>query len=326
MVSEIQLGISLAALVACVWLFLGYGQKWMVKNVNGKVHTLYIGAIATLIILEFIDYICLSNYQKDDIMSTISFGATLSSLIMSILAIIYTILSGKDGKTQLGKIEQATDELKTTAQSLGEFKNIATQIDQHIDKSFVNLGKEIESLETTIKEKIDYLNDGIVDVREKTKELREHQLNQQQLTAAKDEGHGNMQNAANARKYASNGSYAGALLLLACCYSKQNDKAFATDEMGEDFKDRSLQYLEGYIIASYAAGFIKFEGGIPDIKVTEIADGLEDAASDKVKKFIDSIHKDFRKKTIENLNAMRAYFGLEPMDFGPDKESDVNEK
>ena len=79
MVSEIQLGISLAALVACVWLFLGYGQKWMVKNVNGKVHTLYIGAIATLIILEFIVYICLSNYQKDDIMSTISFGATLSS-------------------------------------------------------------------------------------------------------------------------------------------------------------------------------------------------------------------------------------------------------
>lgn len=89
--STAQLLICLAALVWIVWLFLKYGSKH-VGSAATKVHTLYISGIGTLIILELVVYICIkASVDKQTIMETVAFGATLSSLIMSVLAIIFTI-------------------------------------------------------------------------------------------------------------------------------------------------------------------------------------------------------------------------------------------
>lgn len=122
----IKLALPLLCIFGIVWLFLHYSKNFQAEK--PRANLLYICGYGLLLIIELIVYISLNNFQSSDIINTVSFGATLSSLIMSVVAIIFTIVSGKHGEEQLGKITQATTELQQTARSLTEFNALADTI------------------------------------------------------------------------------------------------------------------------------------------------------------------------------------------------------
>lgn len=323
-----QLFVSLGALVCIVWLFL---RSYKARNTaqtqdatdakqqgQGWIHTLYIGGIAAFVLLEFIVYVVLGNNERADVMNTISFGATLSSLIMSIVAIIFTIVSSRNGQEQLGKVSEATRQLQETAGSLREFRTIAEHIDEHVESLFKKVNDGITSLDSKFEDRMSKLSDTIGEVGQSQAHLTE-------LVAKTSESSGSDTTNIDERTkmLATNGSYLGAVLLVSCCYAKATGKPFDFDQMGPDFYNDNGSYLKGYLVAAAACGVVTFEGVLPNVKITNVADKIEHFAMPFIQNFIDRTDKEWRKRYIEAFNTMRAYFGLAPENFGEEPQPEA---
>lgn len=128
------------------------------------IHTYYISGILLLLLIQLGSYIAVvSDPKGETLMQYISFAATLSSLILSILAIIYTMVSNSKGDTHVAKLESASTKLTTSADefakqiksletiasSIHEFKSVASKlkddlrdaIEQKIEEMGYNLQK-----------------------------------------------------------------------------------------------------------------------------------------------------------------------------------------
>lgn len=60
----------------------------------------YISGLLIFIIIELITYVCVNNDNTDQIVGYISFASTISSLFLSVVAIIYAIVSNNQGEAQ----------------------------------------------------------------------------------------------------------------------------------------------------------------------------------------------------------------------------------
>lgn len=302
----IKLALPLLCIFGIVWLFLHYSKNFQAEK--PRANLLYICGYGLLLIIELIVYISLNNFQSSDIINTVSFGATLSSLIMSVVAIIFTIVSGKHGEEQLGKITQATTELQQTARSLTEFNALA-------DTIIGSLVPKLEVLEQKIEENVEHTKA----IHSRTDEIREEQLNTKNAASSKSAPQATISGntlALNAKDITSSGSFLGAVVLLACCYSKDKDKTWKVSEMGSAFKQSNIPYIQAYLIATSVCGVINYLGQAPDISVSSYIDGLKEGAEDKIKTFItNEDNHDFREELIKEVHSLQSYFSVPLTNF-----------
>lgn len=297
MENVIQLGICLAALVWIVWLFLGYGAKSK-GEVSSKVHILYISGIGTLIILELIVYICLHSSHKDSILETISFGATLSSLIMSVVAIIFTIVSGKNNNEQLGKIDEATTELKETATSLAEFRDLARKIEQKTDELRSNI-KRISENQSNMYRRIEEMHK----TAGRMGEIRQMPEN------------GNVQKAVEKiiPTFIGRSPYFGTLGLIACVYGFEKEKLISFDKLADAIGFPEVgDYIHGYLIGASSLGIIKLKAEDGSFKVLQVSDDIEEICMIRIAEQInDESSKEDRAFSM--YNEVRKLFEYNPI-------------
>lgn len=81
-------------LLAIVALFYIGVKNKPTNGMSRSIHLWYICGIATFVIVELITFVVVGNADAQNIMDHISFASTLSSLILSVLAIFMTVLSG----------------------------------------------------------------------------------------------------------------------------------------------------------------------------------------------------------------------------------------
>lgn len=296
----IKLALPLLCIFGIVWLFLHHSKNFKAEKPRASV--LYICGYAILLIIEFIVYICLNNFQSSDIINTISFGATLSSLILSVVAIIFTIVSGKHGEEQLGKITQATTELQHTARSLTEFHTVADAI---IDA----LSAKFEDVDQKLRENLEQAKA----THSETKAIHTDLLNAKNSETAQDSKKETTEDTeeSDAEEFAQSGSYMGAVGLLACCYSKEKDMAWKVNEMGAAFKASNHSYLQGYIVASSAADYLSFVGQFPDITISACREGLKKGAETRIYNFISTAQGEtFKQELIKEVHSLQSYFSV----------------
>ena len=217
----VHLIVVCVAVVAMIKNFLSV--KW---SENSRVHVLYISGILVFLIIELVTYICIQNDTCSNIMPYISFAATLSSLILSIVAIIYSIVTNNKGDDVFVKIEDRTKDLVKETE---KFQSVAAQLIK--DLSTIKSGMtNIQSIaeETNQQLKVIQNSNSISPDRKKINEDEEY--------------------IKNSILY---GSLIGNAGLLACYYSQKYNKPFKSTEL---FKNNS-EYVYGYIIA-YSTLFV----------------------------------------------------------------------
>lgn len=293
--SILYLALPIIGLVSIVWLFLHYGCK------SSRAHhshqgrqksrdVLYISGYAAFIILEFIVYVCLGNAEHDKIVETISFGATLSSLIMSVVAIIFTIVSGKEGKEQLGRITQATVDLKKTSESISEFSRTAMNLSAMID--------HIDSKLTSLEIKTSNYHKELISQFEKGHNPHEDITSDHSEEVVKN--------------FIFVGSISGNMLMLNLVLSKQYRKEFNIEIM--DSPNIAQQYCYGYLVASAASGIISYTGDWPKIKVTNVVDNLGNLLLDHFKNLINNNDTSNAEKIKVQVNKILKYYGHQAID------------
>lgn len=227
----LTLFVVLLAIIAIIFLFLKYRQN----DGKCKVHMYYISGLLIFIIIELITYVCVNSNDTDQIVSYISFASTISSLFLSVVAIIYAIVSNNQGEAQYQKIDGASDRIST---SIDRFSLMSESLSENI-KSILSKLDEIRVISDETRKTVSQKNyqshtSGQIDPAIEDK-IIDPAIEDKIIDG-----------------YIKGGSYYGNLGLLACVYSYEKHQPFIATEIISTNSD----YLLGYIISSSALGII----------------------------------------------------------------------
>lgn len=167
----IKLFVILLSVITIVWLCLYYKPKQ--SNIR-TIHLWYIGFISTFIIIELITYIVVGNPESKNIMDYVSFAATLSSLILSVLAIFITVLSNNSLSKVRDTLQDLPDQVNRIVQeSFGELKTASDNVKKISDENKQSQEQTIEKLERLLKELDIHMSSEFAANKQQMKELKE---------------------------------------------------------------------------------------------------------------------------------------------------------
>lgn len=190
-------------LLAVVVIVLILKNKQNENTSKLKLHILYISSLCAFIIIELITYVCVNNRNAEDIVRYISFASTLSSLLLSVVAIIYAIVSNNKGEAQYKKIDMASD-------------RIVESVDTILSKL-----EEVKVISAETRRFVTQEN------RDNPEVMKEGDINTSTLI----------------NNYIVYGSFTGNLALLACVYSHKKNRPFSITELSSSNDSYSWGYI-----------------------------------------------------------------------------------
>lgn len=232
------------ALIAIVALFL----RSKVNENSNKLHLLYVSGILVFVIIELVSYICIGNgANSDSIVSYVSFASTLSSLILSVVAIIYTIVSNQKGNDVFLKISDRAEAINGVSDRL-------CKIVDNLDNKLNRFENELHVIHDITND----TNDAIKGISN--------------AAASNGLSEGSLSIDDVLSQLIQTGSVLGNAALLACCYSFKKHKEL-------DLKvlfDNNEEYVYGYIIAVSCLSFITVEIKDNIVSVSYVYEKLEE--------------------------------------------------
>ncbi len=296
----------LISMLTCIGVVTGLlVRHYFHNNSQGQdeklrlLNTLYISGILTFIIIELVTAICMDNTRHADILSFVSFAATLSSLILSVVAIIFTIVSGNRGETQYQKLDNVSEEVKN---SLKRFTEKTNTFDASIDR-FKTVADNLSGQIHEIYEKLSGIEPSIFEMRDQI--MSSANTNRDNKTKDGDTD-GSFES--RVATFISHGSFSGNLALYACVLSKEKNRPFMMSQIRESEDDEAYKF--GYIIASSSMGTITTHVfGQRSIQVSYTYPGLKEMLEQALKLFIDNTDEPNSKQSnINQINSIKKVF------------------
>lgn len=115
---------------------------------NNEIHYRY--AISYLI-SAIILIVSLAYYNVPDLVDKFSFALTLSSLLLALLAIFYTIISAHKQDSQFSKIIEVTSKLSGSAQEIDRAAVNISLLTKEIPKQFQTISSKIDQIQNSYK-------------------------------------------------------------------------------------------------------------------------------------------------------------------------------
>lgn len=116
-----------------------------IRCIKIKLHSTYLIVIATMICVWLFSLI---TYEKDGFVGQVSFASTITSIILSVLAIIMSI-------TGEGKTEHIKEQLEATAKDIQETQRKVNEINRAVEANLDKLNGGIDRL----NEKIEHISE-----------------------------------------------------------------------------------------------------------------------------------------------------------------------
>jgi hypothetical protein len=247
-----------------------FGKKKMIME-KFKIFKIHITYIIGLLILSILGLITVKWYNIPDLVDYITFALTLSTLVLSVLAIIYTLFSNN-----------------RFSESIGVMNNISKEI---LDSS-----KKLGAITDDLSIKIEEIPEHLKSVEEKTE--RTHQLLESWRDKEEviiEEVKTKEENSINCLvdNFLAYSSFNGRCLLYACLLSYKQKKSFII----KDFLD-SVDYSYGYFVASSAMELFDYSITENVISITKMNPELEKKIKDVIYEKAKSRDE---KKTPEDL-------------------------
>lgn len=240
----LQLFVMGVALIAIVALFL----KSKIDENSYKLHLLYVSGILVFVIIELVSYICIGNGENSDsIVSYVSFASTLSSLILSVVAIIYTIVSNQKGNEVFHKISDKAEAINGVSDRL-------CKIVDNLDNKLNRFENELHVIHDITND----TNDAIKGISN--------------AAASNGLSEGSLSIDDVLSQLIQTGSVLGNAALLACCYSFKKCKGLDLKVLFEN----NEEYVYGYIIVVSCLSFITVEIKDNIVSVSYVYEKLEE--------------------------------------------------
>lgn len=291
------------------------GAKEAIDNFQSKkmikIHRNYIAGFLGFAIIMLIS----SQYADcDELLKYLSFASTITSFVLSILAIFVTVQSSSDLYKQFARIEDAT----TTIKSLSET----------IKKDLPNIskaGEDIQKTSSKLSDKLDSVVDSLVEIFDeklenriaKTEDCITKQLESLNKSSDHIEQPQNLTDTVSLdtlKKYfLSITSTNGLLAIYACSLSKDNNKK--EFELSKLFEGNEA-YIYGFLIATVSSQFIqltddsrksKMQCIDSEFECTEIKNAIKKRKYKEEQRIINKIniiHEHFGELTISSIDEL----------------------
>ncbi len=273
----LKLFVILLAIVAIVFMFLKYRKD----DGQRKIHIYYISGLCVFIILELVTYVCVNNDNATDIVSYISFASTLSSLLLSVVAIIYAIVSNNKGDAQYQKIDRASDRI---SMSVDRFSSISESLSGNINSILTKLD-EIKVISNETKNAITNVGSSQTRIDSETSNLDVENL---------------------VKGFIAGGSVSGNISLLACVYSSEQRMPYNLTLLFGN----NAAYCYGYIVASSALGIITARLNNDVIIVDRYLPIIKTILQDQIEKMINGFPDNDRKNLRNQYELIKNYFKI----------------
>ncbi len=269
-----------------------------------KVHRNYIAGFLGFAIIMLLT----AQYggPANAIFAYLSFGSTITSLVLSILAIFVTVQSSSDLYKQFTRIDNATDtinkvsiQIEKTLSGMSDSEKqlketsqeISSQMDEIVNRIDERIKVHMEETEHHISERIASLNAQSFpkeDTKEDSSEIKEFIMN------VKD-------------GFLNATSGIGVLLIYVCCLSFEKNKEFSIN----DLMKNNEQYAYGFLISTISLGFIRATIDERQIVKCEKCEFAKEKVVEKLQEMVPKFGQDF----LGLINTANRYFGVEEMVF-----------
>lgn len=266
-----------------------------------KVHRNYIAGFLGFAVIMLLT----AQYggPQNAIFTYLSFGSTITSLVLSILAIFVTVQSSSDLYKQFTRIDKTTDIIKNVSNKIEDTlkgmtdseqnlantsKTITSQMDEIVNRIDEKIKERVMATEHNLSEQISSMNKQTFS-NTPTKELSDTKISIDDFK----------------KDYINTISATGALLIYCCCLSSEHKKEF----LMSDLLKGNEQYSYGFLISTISIGYLyatidekmKVNCTMSKFKIEEIVEQLE--------KIVEKFGKDY----LEQINIANRYFGTEEM-------------
>lgn len=325
----VQLLIVLAAIVAVAWLVMKYLTRQGVgTDKKSNIHVYYLVGIGSLLLIELVTYILTREESASSaIFDQISFASTISSILLSVIAIIYSIVSGSNGANLYVKTEEVSKQIGETLSDLRDLSTTVEKLEKipdDIEEHLWELKEQMQRMEKMAEQTSLQLNQEVTPkidrLSEKVGGLASKGGNH---SGTKDIKYPDEDREDIFRYYISGSSFYGGLMLLGCCYAGKKKKKIDLKEMTSKILGEEsitlLFYLLGYAIASSALGLfnVEFEEEKMELRVKEVYNvegfDLEKESLDFLNKVIgdEGSPEELNSLREQQVKSVKSYFGIE---------------
>ena len=324
----VQLFIVLGAIVTVAWLVMKYLTRQGVgTDKKSNIHVYYLVGIGSLLLIELVTYILTREESASSaIFDQISFASTISSILLSVIAIIYSIVSGSNGANLYVKTEEVSKQIGETLSDLRDLSTTVEKLEKipdDIEKHLRELKEQMQRMEEMSEQTSLQLNQEVTPKIDRLSEKVGGLVNGGDSLGARDSKGPRKERETIFRYYISRSSFYGGLMLLGCCYARKKKKKIDLKDMTSKILGEEsisiLWYLLGYAIASSALGLlnVEFEGEKMELWVKEVYNGegfdLEKESLDFLNKVIgdEGLPEEFNSLREQQVKSVKSYFGIE---------------
>ena len=236
---------------------------------------------------------------NNNIFDYLSFGSTITSLVLSVLAIFVTVQSSSDLYKQFTRIDNATETITT----------ISKQLDGTLDK-ITDVEKKLTLTSNTITNQIDSIISRVDEKLKERMQETEHKLSEQinslniLTVSEKEQNYEEALDFVSKLKtyYLNSISATGALAIYACILSKDYNKEFILPDL---LKGNEL-YAYGFLVSTISSGLLnaKIE---ENYKIS--CSGSEYTQEEIINILKNQVVK-FGQDFLNQINTINRYFGI----------------
>lgn len=271
-----------------------------------KIHRNYIVGFLGLAVIMLLT----SKYGGPDniIFDYLSFGSTITAMVLSILAIFVTVQSSSDMYKQFTRIDNATDTIKNASDKIEGTLDALRKAEDDLQTTSNNISKQLDNI-------IEQIDDRI-SVRMKETEGNLSKLMLESLSVSIKTKNNNTQpdpqNTIELKKFFINNTSAmGLLAIYACTLSNEKNKMF---ELSKLFTE-TVDYVRGFLIALGSTSLAEIK---IDSITNEVTCKKSEFSSSELIERIKEVYSNLSKgKDIyfKMANRINDYFGVNPLEI-----------
>lgn len=263
-----------------------------------KVHRNYIAGFLGFAVIMLIT----AKYggPNNAIFTYLSFGSTITSLVLSILAIFVTVQSSTDMYKQFSKMEDVTRSITSTSEQIKSTIVNLKETEGNLQSTSENISKQIDSLIDKIDERV---KTRIKETEDNISRQLEESLNNITQTDVQ-QIQSNAENVENVKKYFLNTTSANGLLALYACALSQ-DKSIPF-ELSVLFSGNE-PYTFGFLIACTSVAIVIFTNDQMNNKITCTTSVF---SSEELYKEIKGKVKQFGQDYLNKINLINKFYGV----------------
>ena len=267
-----------------------------------KVHRNYIAGFLGFAVIMLIT----AKYggPENAIFTYLSFGSTITSLVLSILAIFVTVQSSSDLYKQFTRIDNATDTIKNVSNQIDDTLDALKSAESDLQIASKGISKQLDTIVEQIDER---LQKRMKETEGNISKQLEASMNKSSENETTQSVQTNFEGLETFKKgFLGLTSASGLLVLYACALSNEKKRMF---EMTNLFIGNEA-YSFGYMISALSSGIIMFTDDSINNKITctgSIFSSVE--LYEEIKERVKQFGEDYLNK----INEVNNYFGINPL-------------